>query len=55
MAILAILAGVGLGIGLYYLLAYSSNLEWSRKDKRFHDWEKKEPGEYNRITHRWEE
>ena len=41
MEILAILAGAGLGIGLYMLLANSEYYEWSRKTKRFEDVRKK--------------
>ena len=54
MEILAVLVGAGIGLALYYFLAYSSNLEWSRKDHKFHNWEKQNNMEYNRVTRRWE-
>jgi hypothetical protein len=40
LAILEILAGFGLFLGLYYFLANSENLEWNRKTKRFENWRK---------------
>lgn len=55
MEILAVLVGAGIGLALYMFLAHSSNLEWSRKTKRFHNWEKEVKGHYNDITHRWED
>lgn len=40
MVTIEILAGIGLSLALYYFLAKSEDLEWSRKNKRFEDWRK---------------
>lgn len=36
-----ILVGALLGLGLYFFLAKSEDLEWNHRTKRFEDWRKK--------------